>query len=81
MAARGYWLAFGEVKKSVYRILNNENPGTVAEDDHGDWYRNLFSPSVAGYRRDQVYIRNSTHVPVKKAAIRLHARLVRSPAR
>jgi hypothetical protein len=79
MAARGYWLAFSEVKKSVARILDNENPGTVTDEDHGDWYRGLFGPSVeagllkasdlAGYRNDQVYIRNSMHVPVKKEAI------------
>jgi len=79
MAARGYWLAFQQVKKSVERILNNENAGTVADEDHGDWYRALCGPSVeagllkasdlAGYRNDQVYIRNSMHVPVKKEAI------------
>lgn len=79
MAARGYWLAFQRVKESVVRILNNENPGTVAEEDHGDWYRALFGLSVevgllkasdlAGYRNDQVYIRNSMHVPVTKEAI------------
>ncbi len=79
MAARGYWLAFSAVKKSVARILDNESPGMVAYQDHGDWYRGLFGPSVeagllkasdlAGYRNDQVYIRNSMHVPVKKDAI------------
>ena len=79
MAARGYWLAFTEVKKSVEKALNNENPGEVADTDHGDWYRALFGPSVeagilkpadlAGYRNDQVYIRNSMHVPLKKEAI------------
>ena len=79
MAARGYWLAFTEVKKSVEKVLNNENPGDVADTCHGDWYRALFGPSVeagilkpadlAGYRNDQVYIRNSMHVPLKKEAI------------
>lgn len=79
MAARGYWLAFNAVKKSVERVLNNENAGDVAEQDHRDWYRELFGTSVevgileaadlAGYRNDQVYIRNSKHVPVKKEAI------------
>jgi len=79
MAARGYWLAFQEVKKSVERILDGQNPGDVAEQDHGDWFRALFTPSVeanilaasdlAGYRGDQVYIRNSKHVPPKNDAI------------
>lgn len=79
MAARGYWLAFQEVKESVSRVLNAENPGTVVDEDHRDWYRSLFAPSVdsgllnpgdlAGYRNDQVYIRNSKHVPVKREAV------------
>lgn len=79
MAARGYWLAFSEVKKSVARVLNNDSAGDVADQDHGDWYRALFGPSVeagiikpadlAGYRNDQVFIRNSKHVPLKKEAI------------
>jgi hypothetical protein len=79
MAARGYWLAFQQVKKSVERVLNNENAGDVADQDHGDWYRALFGTSVeagllkpgdlAGYRNDQVYIRNSMHVPLKKEAV------------
>jgi hypothetical protein len=79
MAARGYWLAFQQVKKSVERVLNNEIAGDVADQDHGDWYRALFGPSVeagllrpadlAGYRNDQVYIRNSMHVPLKKEAV------------
>jgi hypothetical protein len=79
MAARGYWLAFMEVKNSVERILDGENPGTVTDNDHGDWYRALFTPSVeanlitaadlAGYRNDQVYIRNSMHVPPKNDAV------------
>ncbi len=79
MAARGYWLAFQEVKKSVESILERQNPGDVAERDHGDWFRALFAPSVeanilsagelAGYRGDQVYIRNSKHVPPNKDAV------------
>lgn len=80
MAARGYWQAFQQVKKSVKRVLNNENPGQVVEDDHGDWYQELFAPSVtsgilkasdlAGYRNDQVYIVQSKHVPLNKDAVR-----------
>lgn len=79
MAARGYWLAFNAVRSSIEKILSKENAGQVAENDHGDWYRALFSPSVearilkasdlAGYRGDQVYIRNSMHVPPPKEAV------------
>jgi len=46
LAARGYWLAYQAVRGSLSRVLNGENSGTVADDDHGTWYRELFAPSV-----------------------------------
>ena len=46
MVARGYWLATQSVRESLMRILKNENPGIVLDEDHGDWYRELFAPSV-----------------------------------
>ena len=80
MAARGYWQAFQLVEKSIGRVLKGENPGAVAEQDHRDWYREMFAPSVtagllrasdlAGYRNGQVFIRNSMHVPLNKEAVR-----------
>ena len=80
MAARGYWQAFQFVKRSIARVLQGENPGTVAEEDHREWYREMFAPSVtagilkpsdlAGYRNGQVYIRRSMHVPPTRAAVR-----------
>lgn len=80
LAARGYYLAFEAVKNSVRAVLGNENPGTVADNDHGTWYRELFAPSVtaglakpadlAGYRSDRVFIRNSMHVPPPPEAVR-----------
>lgn len=64
MAARGYYQAFQAVKESIKKILAGENAGEVADIDHGDWYRELFAPSVvaglikpadlAGYRNNQV---------------------------
>ena len=79
MAARGYWLAFQAVKKSVQRVLEGKNPGEVADEDHAEWYRALFGPSVeaglltasdlAGYRNAQVFIRNSMHVPLRREAV------------
>ena len=73
MAARGYWLAFLSVKKSVEKVLSGENAGRVAGRDHGDWYRELFAPGVtagilkpsdlAGYRNAQVFIQQSRHIP------------------
>jgi len=80
MAARGYYLAFQEVKKSIKLILNGENSGTVADRDHSTWYRELFTPSVtagilkasdlAGYRNGPVYIKGSMHTPPKHEAVR-----------
>ena len=80
MAARGYWQAFKAVKESVIQILKGENAGKVVDRDHGDWYRELFSPSVAvgllkasdlaGYRNSQVYISQSKHTPVNKEGVR-----------
>ncbi len=80
LAARGYWQAFQAVKRSVEKVLNRENAGTVADDDHGEWYREMFGPSVtagllrpadlAGYRNMPVYIRRSKHVPPSADAVR-----------
>lgn len=79
LAARGYWLAFQAVQKSLRRVLHGDNPGTVGDKDHGTWYREMFSPSVtagllrpadlAGYRNGQVYIRRSMHVPLNQEAV------------
>ena len=80
MAARGYFLAFQEVKKSIKAILNGENSGTVADRDHRTWYRELFAPSVtsgilkasdlAGYRNGPVYINGSMYIPPSHEAVR-----------
>lgn len=80
MAARGYWQAYQAVRKSIDRALHGENPGLIADEDHGAWYREMFAPSVtagllkpadlAGYRNGQVYIRRSMHVPLNREAVR-----------
>ena len=80
MAAKGYNEAFKLVRDSVARVLQGNDPGKVAEDDHGAWYRELFGPSVsagilgaadlAGYRNDQVFIRRSRHTPPSREAVR-----------
>ncbi len=80
MAARGYWQSYQVVQKSILRTLKGENPGVVAEEDHREWYREMFAPSVAagllkpsdlaGYRNGQVYIRQSMHVPLNREALR-----------
>ncbi len=80
LAARGYWQSYQAVVASIKRILKEENPGKVADEDHGTWYRELFAPSIAvgilkpsdlaGYRNGPVYIRNSMHVPLSRDAVR-----------
>ncbi len=80
LAARGYWQAYQAVRASLTRVLRGENAGTVAAEEHGNWYREMFAPSVmagllrpadlAGYRNDQVYIRRSMHVPPRREAVR-----------
>ena len=80
MAARGYFQAFQVVEKSIGRVLRGENAGVVAEEDHREWYREMFAPSItagilkpadlAGYRSGQVYIRQSMHVPLNRDAVR-----------
>ncbi|MGE4240944.1 Fic family protein [Ramlibacter sp.] len=80
MAARGYFEAHNAVKDSVSRILEGMEPGEELRKSHGAWYRALFAPSVqagvlrpqdlAGYRNDQVFIREALHVPLSKEAVR-----------
>ncbi len=80
LAARGYWQAYQAVRKSVHKVLKGHNPGAVSDDDHGDWYREMFGPGaaagllqtadLAGYRAGQVYIRRSMHVPPRHEAVR-----------
>ncbi len=80
LAARGYWQAYQSVLISLRKIMKSQNPGQVTDDDHGTWYRELFSPSVtvgllkpsdlAGYRSGQVNIRRSKHVPLNRDAVR-----------
>jgi hypothetical protein len=80
LAARGYYLAFQAVKKSINKVFDGENPGKIVDDDHGDWYREMFAPSVtagliqradlAGYRNGQVFISKSYHIPLSSEGVR-----------
>jgi hypothetical protein len=80
LAARGYWQAYQAVRKSVRKVLKGDNPGAVSEEDHCNWYREMFAPGVtagllrtadlAGYRTGRVYIRRSMHVPPRHEAVR-----------
>src|SRR5581483_3257246 len=76
LAARGYYEAFQAVKESLRKVLENFPPGQVVVQDLQEWYRKLFAPSVRagilpasdlfGYRKHQVYIRGSRHIPPAK---------------
>ena len=80
LAARGYWQAFQEVKKSVSDILSGSNSAEVVERDLSAWHSEMFMPCVTagiikpsdivGYRSHQVYIRNSMHTPLNPDALR-----------
>lgn len=79
LAARGYFQAFGAIKKTMASIIEGKNAGRAVQTDHHDWYAELFGPAVragllrrhqlAGYRTGPVYIRNSMHTPLPREAI------------
>jgi hypothetical protein len=80
LAASGYWQAYQAVQESLGKILHDENPGTVVDNDHRIWHQEMFEPSVtagilkpadlAGYRNILVHIRRSMHVPPSHEAAR-----------
>ncbi|NGX61187.1 MAG: hypothetical protein K940chlam9_00668 [Chlamydiae bacterium] len=79
LAARGYYEAFLAVQASLEKVLLGASPGETLEEDLSEWYQKLFAPCVAakivkpaelfGYRRHQVYIRNSRHTPLPSNAL------------
>lgn len=79
LAAKGYRLAFEEVREDIRKILDGAPTGELLEERHQDWFRAMFSPSVtagiiqahqlAGYRSHNVYLRGSSHVPLPPHAI------------
>jgi Fic family protein len=81
LAARGYWLAFQEVREAVGSILKRDgSPASIMRASHRSWYRALFEPAVgaglvaaadlAGYRTRPVYIQASRHVPPSPERVR-----------
>ncbi|MBI5298791.1 MAG: Fic family protein [Deltaproteobacteria bacterium] len=80
LAAFGYHQAFEAVTKNIRTLLaKKKNAGEIFEENLQTWYRELFSPLIqanllktsdlAGYRNNQVYIRNSRHVPPPASAV------------
>lgn len=80
LAARGYYQAFLEVKKSIKEILLGANPGLITGRDLENWHFEMFQPCISagiikpselvGYRSGQVYIRGSKHIPLSPDAVR-----------
>lgn len=80
LAAKGYWEAFQQVNNAVEKVIKGQNAGLIADQEHQNWYRMLFSPSVlagiikpsdlAGYRNQPVFIRRSKHVPPNSEAVK-----------
>ena len=79
LAARGYYQAYQLLKESVASALAGERAGEMYAKGHQAWHLQLFEPCVRagiirasdllGYRRHQVYIRNSMHVPLNPEAV------------
>lgn len=80
MAARGYWQAFQLVRETVRQVIGGANPGELVRATQGNWYTELFQPSVtaglmtasalAGYRNTAVFLRGSAHVPPRWETVR-----------
>lgn len=80
LVARGYYQAFQVVKNTIVKIIEGTNAGTAVDEDHGNWYFEMWQPMVAaglykpsaivGYRNRPVYIRNSRHTPMNCDAVR-----------
>ena len=79
LIARGYYEAFLEVRDAVEKIVRGGDAGTIVTKALSRWYQKLFHPVVQagilsasdlfGYRKQQVYIRFSRHVPLPKEAL------------
>ncbi len=79
LAAKGYALAFQEVRKTVSELFDKKD-NTILSQSMSRWYASLFSPCViagiiepqdiGGFRNRPVYIRGSRHVPLPYYALR-----------
>ena len=79
MAALGYWRAFRHVRAAVGDVLAGADPASLLREQHRDWHRELFAPSVdmglveaghlGGYRRHAVFLSGSRYVPMNPAAV------------
>ena len=79
LAARGYYQAYEMLKQGVADCFSGMSPALLYEKKHQDWHFQLFEPSIragivktsdlVGYRRHQVFIRNSMHTPLNPDAV------------
>ena len=73
LAARGYWLAFQNVRDVVGQIVAGENASQKVAQHYRSWKELLFQPSVdagiisptsnIGFRRSAVFLSGSRHLP------------------
>jgi prophage maintenance system killer protein len=76
LAAKGYYLAFSEVKKFIEENYGKKTNEIKYSKQIKNWYRQLFIPKVqsglaqpsllTSYRKKPVFIRGSRHTPVNK---------------
>ncbi|MBO7629148.1 MAG: Fic family protein [Bacteroidales bacterium] len=79
LAARGYYQAYELLKQGVADCFSGQVPAQLYVKSHQDWHFQLFEPCIragivkasdlVGYRRHQVYIRNSMHTPLNPDAV------------
>ena len=79
LAARGYYQAYELLKQGVSDCFSGQAPARLYVKGHQDWHFQLFEPCIragivkasdlVGYRRHQVYIRNSMHTPLNPDAV------------
>ena len=79
MAARGYYQAYELLKQVVADCFSGLAPAQLYVKGHQDWHFQLFEPCIragivkasdlVGYRRHQVYIKNSMHTPLNPDAV------------
>ena len=79
LAARGYFQAYELLKQGVADCFSGQVPAQLYVKGHQDWHFQLFEPCIragivkasdmVGYRRHQVYIRNSMHTPLNADAV------------
>ena len=79
LAARGYYQAYNLLKQGVADCFSGQEPAQLYVKGHQDWHFQLFEPCIragivkasdlVGYRRHQVYIRNSMHTPLNPDAV------------